>query len=610
MFPHLSGWRVNIGQLQEACAKELLGILEKCEGTKAIIWDESLAGPVGLIAKYTFLKEHNVTKMFPLSGDPLPDIDVKSIIFITRPNLKLMSYIADNIHSEERKRKTTIKKDFHLYFLPKKSLLCEKHLKNKGVYGSLSHVGEFRCDFFPVDNDLLSMEIRDAFRELHIEGDPTCLHQSAVALVTLQRLYGRIPRVCGKGIYAEKLWELTKSLGRDDTQIGQGNEKGSIDQMVILDRSVDLMSVLATQLTYEGLIDEIFGISNTTLHLPADRFRRTDEQPLPALSTSETKQIILNSGEELYGEIRDKNFNAVGQILSRHANSISTALEERHGDKSVSAMKKFVERLPIMLAKKASLATHTTIAELIKEVTDSPTFLDELECEQEFLMCADVDRPSAFIEDLIAKQAPLRNVLRLICMQSLAGSGLKSKVLDYYKRELVQVYGLECLLTLSNLEKAGLLRPQTGNRSYAILRKMLNLTVDDAVEVSPKDISYVHSFYAPLSVRLIEHLLKPNGWQGLNDVLSCLPGPTFDDFQASPSSFGTRRGSFTSEISQSDIPRTILVFFLGGCTFAEVAALRFLAQQEENNVEFIIATTKLINKNTFLDCFIEKASTE
>lgn len=28
-------------------------------------------------------------------------------------------------------------------------------------------------------------------------------------------------------------------------------------------------------------------------------------------------------------------------------------------------------------------------------------------------------------------------------------------------------------------------------------------------------------------------------------------------------------------------PRTTLVFFLGGCTYTEVAALRFLGQQEE-----------------------------
>lgn len=136
--------------------------------------------------------------------------------------------------------------------------------------------------------------------------------------------------------------------------------------------------------------------------------------------------------------------------------------------------------------------------------------------------------------------------------------------------------------------------------------KTFNLTVDDVVEVAPKDISYVHTFYAPLSIRIIEQSLKPNGWQILGDYLATVPGPTFEEYQpAVQSAAGGRRGSFSSEISQSEMPKVILVFFLGGCTFAEISALRFLSQQDDNNVEFIIATTKLINKNTFLDGFIE-----
>lgn len=122
----------------------------------------------------------------------------------------------------------------------------------------------------------------------------------------------------------------------------------------------------------------------------------------------------------------------------------------------------------------------------------------------------------------------------------------------------------------------------------------------------PKDISYVHTLYAPLSVRIVEQSLKPNGWQELTDILSSVPGPTFEDYQTSGQSVpGGRRGSFSSEASQSDAPRVILVFFLGGCTFAEISALRFLSKQEENNVEFLIATTKLVNKNSFLDSFID-----
>ncbi|EDS39484.1 vacuolar protein sorting-associated protein 33A [Culex quinquefasciatus] len=601
MFTHLSGGRANIQLIQEAAVRELVEILDRCEGTKAIIWDESLGGPVGLVARYTFLKEHHVTKMYPLRPEPWTDIDVKNIIFITRPNQTLMDYIANNIHEEERKKKIS-RKEYYLYFLPKKSFLCEKRLQVKGVHGSLAHIGEFRCDFFPFDNDLLSMELKDAYRDLYLEGDTSSLHQSACALIALQKLFGRIPKVYGKGSCAQRVWELTKTMADEDETV-LNSDKGVVDQMIILDRSIDLMSVLATQLTYEGLIDEIFGINNTTVNLPSETFNTGEGFTVER--NTEKSQFILNSKEQLYAELRDKNFNAVGAVLSRLAKSIRSRANENHGEKSIQELKKFVESLPHIKANEQSLATHTKIAELIKEVISSDSFLDELGCEQEFMMCADVDKPNPFIEDLIAKQAPLRNVLRLMCMQSIAGSGLKPKVLEYYKRELVQVYGLSTLLTIGNLEKAGLLKPQTGTRTYAVLRKTLNLTAENPEEVSPKDITYVHSIYAPLSIRIVEQHLKPNGWQSLNDVLSCLPGPTFEDFQPAMA-LNSRRGSFTSEISQSDIPRVIVVCFVGGCTFAEISALRFLAQQDENNVEFVVCTTKLINKNSFLDTFIEK----
>jgi len=38
-----------------------------------------------------------------------------------------------------------------------------------------------------------------------------------------------------------------------------------IDQLIIIDRIVDLISPLATQLTYEGLLDEVYPIRNGEL---------------------------------------------------------------------------------------------------------------------------------------------------------------------------------------------------------------------------------------------------------------------------------------------------------------------------------------------------------
>lgn len=165
---------------------------------------------------------------------------------------------------------------------------------------------------------------------------------------------------------------------------------------------------------------------------------------------------------------------------------------------------------------------------MIKEVTDSSNFLESLQVEQELLNCIDTDKPNAYIEDMIAQQQPLLKVLRLLCIQSLTNSGLKPKLLDYYKREIIHTYGFQHLPTILNLEKAGLLKQQQSVRQYAVLRKALRLTVEDESEIAPKDISYVHSIYAPLSVRLAEQLVQPNGWQGLNDVMGLLPGPTIN----------------------------------------------------------------------------------
>lgn len=91
---------------------------------------------------------------------------------------------------------------------------------------------------------------------MYIEGDPTCLYQSACALIKLQQLYGRIPKVYGKGNFAQKVWDLTKTMGKQETDMMNG-DKGAIDQLIIIDRSIDLMSVLTTQLTYEGLIGKL-----------------------------------------------------------------------------------------------------------------------------------------------------------------------------------------------------------------------------------------------------------------------------------------------------------------------------------------------------------------
>lgn len=111
----------------------------------------------------------------------------------------------------------------------------------------------------------------------------------------------------------------------------------------------------------------------------------------------------------------------------------------------------------------------------------------------------------------------------------------------------------------------------------------------------------MYSGYAPASVRLAQYLVRP-GWRACTELLRGLPEPTVEEIQQIPISHRQRRHSGSSSQSGSvDEPKTVLVFFLGGCTFAEISALRFLSQQDDLNVDFVIATTKLINGQTFIN---------
>ncbi|XP_003420384.1 vacuolar protein sorting-associated protein 33A isoform X1 [Loxodonta africana] len=594
MAAHLSYGRVNLNVLREAVRRELREFLDKCAGSKAIVWDEYLTGPFGLIAQYSLLKEHEVEKMFTLKGSRLPAADVKNIIFFVRPRLELMDIIAENVLSEDRRGPA---RDFHILFVPRRSLLCEQRLKDLGVLGSFIHREEYSLDLIPFDGDLLSMESESAFKECYLESDQTSLYHAAKGLMTLQALYGTIPQIFGKGECARQVANMMIRMKREFTG-SQNSIFPVFDNLLLLDRNVDLLTPLATQLTYEGLIDEIYGIQNSYVKLPPEKFTPKKQGDSGKDLPTEAKKLQLNSAEELYAEIRDKNFNAVGSVLSKKAKVISAAFEERHNAKTVGEIKQFVSQLPHMQAARGSLANHTSIAELIKDVTTSEDFFDKLTVEQEFMSGIDTDKVNNYIEDCIAQKHPLIKVLRLVCLQSVCNSGLKQKVLDYYKREILQTYGYEHILTLYNLEKAGLLRPQTGGRNnYPTIRKTLRLWMDDVNEQNPTDISYVYSGYAPLSVRLAQLLSRP-GWRSIEEVLRILPGPHFEERQPLPTGLQKKR--------QPGENRVTLIFFLGGVTYAEIAALRFLSQLEDGGTEYVIATTKLMNGTSWVESLMEK----
>lgn len=152
-----------------------------------------------------------------------------------------------------------------------------------------------------------------------------------------------------------------------------------------------------------------------------------------------------------------------------------------------------------------------------------------------------------------------------------------------------------------NLQDAGLLKAYdtTKKWDWNKIKTELQLINEEFNPKIPQDISFVHNGFAPLSIRLIERLLEKKSLSllvkqegarlGLNETNCKVPANEARFFNNDQEA--GRPAVFKRK-------QRILVYFLGGITYGEIAALRFLAKLKR--VQFIIATTSIINAKSAL----------
>ena len=144
------------------------------------------------------------------------------------------------------------------------------------------------------------------------------------------------------------------------------------------------------------------------------------------------------------------------------------------------------------------------------------------------------------------------------------------------------------------------------------LRKSLILINAEVNTVEPDDVSYVSSGYAPISVRLLQTAIK--GWSGREEILREGPGRLVDITQQNPPedlataikrpvscSLGKMATNDELVVASSRGKKPVLmVFFVGGVTYMELAALRFLSKRPSFPYHIITVTTKVINGRTLI----------
>ncbi|KAJ2918406.1 hypothetical protein MD484_g2056, partial [Candolleomyces efflorescens] len=559
--------------LKEIAKKDLVNAMNAVNGAKTLVLDPDLAGPLGLVIEVSLLKQHGVDKMFWLEPGPLTSTST-NIVYLCRPKIKHVKIIADQIkrHAKEAKKHT-----YTLLLIPRVSTLVSRILEEEGVLGERLA-------------NLLT-------RQSKLSTSPTENALSSAA---------------------------------------------NVDSLIVLDRKVDMITPLLTELTYEGLIDELIGIKNSHVELPAALVNPPATNPASSSSASTSATPIVNvkkdskkkhhlttATDPLYAELRDLNFSSVGRKLNTVARRLDEDYKTNLQTKTVAQLRDFVGKLGGLQTEHQSLRLHTGISELILPLTRTEVFNKSLEIQQNLLASYEVPSQVAAIEELIAQGADMQIVVRLLCLASITAGGIKAKTLENLKREILQSYGYEylpLLLALAQPSLAVLLPnplppsiPASTKYPFSLVRKSLRLLLDDnpeALEEVENDIGFVYSGWAPISIRLVQCVAQKGGvisnpaekeknldeqskssigkvqahpivgWRGFEDIVSAIPGDTVavEAVRRHDDGIGPALTPMSASSPLKEQTTTTVVYFLGGCTYTEIAALRWVGRQNKGKL--------------------------
>lgn len=399
--------------------------------------------------------------------------------------------------------------------------------------------------------------------------------------------------------------------------------------LIVIERDVDPLTPLLTQLTYAGLLDDLHGIS------PNGKLNGVDSVTLQYQK------------DDVWDELKYLNFGALGPRLNQSARDLQDSYDARHKAESVGEIRQFVDSLSSLQEKQKLLKMHTTLSSgILQGVANNEDYQFNriLELEQDLLL-QNLDSKGSYdaITDLLYEgQVDLDRILRLACLSSTCKNGLKDKDYDTIKREFIDSFGIEVCFQLQRLTQIGIFSSKSlaenlytpmWKKEYRYISSWLDTlpSVDEEERDQkgtaanhdashPKDATFAYCGVVPLTTRFVQLLydrsvLSKNYSAQQPFILSRAPSiakttELFGQIYGKASIVKQeswmppiRKNKRRVTVGKQDQKKTsdiAIIVFLGGVTLGEVATIRYLQDRlREKDIakRFIIVSDGLINGN-------------
>jgi hypothetical protein len=322
--------------------------------------------------------------------------------------------------------KEKIDKKYCVVFLPKINYDCQQFIDKNNLKAELN-IQNLPIDMIPMDRDILSLEENNCIPDLFLNGDTNILSILSRSIIKFETVFGKIKYKYAKGDYSK----ILKKIVETEEETSPFESDNEILACMMIDRSVDYITPLCSQYTYEGMIDEFIGINYNTITLKGEILEKKDKKDI---------DIELSSNEKFYSQIRDYNFNHLRCFLPNKLEEIKAILaDNKKQSTDLKVLSDYLDKFKVVKEESEFVATHINIADHISNIIKHPIYIEYLRNEQSLLAGEEPTFLYDFYENEIAKQSDMIRLVRLMCVESLVQNGIKAKNYDGVKRDLLNV---------------------------------------------------------------------------------------------------------------------------------------------------------------------------
>lgn len=485
-----------------------------------------------------------------------------------------------------------------LIFIPKDNYDMIEYMTTNNIIADFC-IENFNIDLIPIDIDLFSLENENDIKDIYIDKNSSCISELANAVVKYETCFGKIKNKYLKGDLAKTFCDLVEEKEKEN---GLRITDDEIFGMIVLDRSVDFITLMTTNYTYEGKIDEEIGINLGRIEVKESAIKGNTNQPNNNAKKKEGDKLIhygLTSDiNKIYCSIRCMKLLDASKYLSAISSYYENVTKKNKTNEELLRMTTEINHY-IKFVKNELLQNKNLLSYIIDLDLSNKTDIRNYAQKEQILLAGQLpENLYSYYDEYLYQQKDLLTLIKLMIIESLTQNGIQGY--KNLKREILNIYGFQKIFLFRDLETLGWLSEKK------LLKDLKNLTNLSYSQISEKleliseaenslDCSYVLDGFCPIGIKLIEKAVYGK-WNTIIEVLNKMQGAL---------EFPKNEEVISRPIKDRNI---MFIIFVGGVTYTEIEAIRFLNRKfneeslkgKRKKTQFIILTTSILNSKKIL----------